>query len=110
MKKIIASFLILVSVVTFVACSNKAELEVIHQTVTGKVMSINLDEEMMTVLDENTNEEVEFIISLLMPDSKDENIPYVETLSVGDRVTVEAEYAIDCESPYPAMKVSEAKE
>ena len=45
-----------------------------------------------------------------MPDSKDENIPYVETLSVGDRVTVEAEYAIDCESPYPAMKVSEAKE
>ena len=44
-----------------------------------------------------------------MPDSRGVD-PYVETLTAGDRVTVEAEYAVDCEAPYPAMNVSEAVE
>ena len=42
-----------------------------------------------------------------MPDSRGVE-PYVETLSVGDRVTVEAKYAVDCEEPYPAVYVSAA--
>ena len=107
MKKIIALVLALVCALALVACSN-AEPEIITKTCTGEVTSIDLDEEVLTVLDEKTNEEISFTISLLLPHSRDTAIRYVETLSVGDKVTVEAEYAVDCESPYPAVSVSEA--
>ena len=109
MRKIIALILTLTCVLGLVACSN-AEPEIITKTCTGKVTSIDLDEEVLTVLDEKTNEEISFTISLLLPHSRDTAIRYVETLSVGDKVTVEAEYAVDCASPYPAMNVSEAVE
>ena len=108
MKKIIALVLVLVCALALVACSN-AEPETIHKTCTGEITSIDLDEEILTVLDEATNEEITFIIASLMPDSRGVD-PHVETVSVGDKVTVEAEYAVDCEVPYPAMIVSKAVE
>ena len=100
--------LTLVCAFGLVACSN-AEPETIHKTCTGEITNIDLDEEVLTILDEKTNEEITFIIALLMPDSRGVD-PYVETLTSGDRVTVEAEYAVDCEEPYPAVNVSEAVE
>ena len=108
MKKIIALFLTLTCVLGLVACSN-TEPEIVTKTCTGEITSIDLDKEVLTILDEKTNEEITFIIASLMPDSRGVD-PYVETLSAGDRVTVEAEYAVDCEAPYPAVNVSEAVE
>ena len=108
MKKIIALILALVCALGLVACSN-AEPETIQKTSTGEITSTDLDEKVLTILDEKTNEEITFSIALLMPDSRGVD-PYVETLTAGDRVTVEAEYAVDCEVPYPAMNVSEAVE
>ena len=108
MKKIIALILTLTCMLGLAACSN-TEPEIITKTCTGEVTSIDLDEEILTVLDEKTNEEIAFNISLLLPHSRGVD-PYVETLSAGDRVTVEAEYAVDCEAPYPAVNVSEAVE
>ena len=108
MKKIITLILTLVCALGLVACSN-TEPETIQRTSTGEITSIDLDEEVLTILDEKTNEEITFSIALLMPDSRGVD-PYVETLTSGDRVTVEAEYAVDCEEPYPAMNVSEAVE
>ena len=108
MKKVIALILALVCALGLVACSN-TEPETIQKTSTGEITSIDLDEEVLTILDEKSNEEITFSIALLMPDSRGVD-PYIETLTAGDRVTVEAEYAVDCEAPYPAMNVSEAVE
>ena len=106
MKKIIAFAFILICVLGLAACAN-AEPEIIRKTYTGEITSIDLDNEILTVLDEEANEERTFLIALLMPDSRGV-APYVETLSVGDRITVETEYTVDCEAPYPATSVGEA--
>lgn len=106
MKKIMILVVAVVSMLGLSACNNNTQPEVISKTCTGEITEIDFEEEILTVLDEKTNEEISFIISLLMPHSKDDAKPFVETLLVGDRVTVETEYAVDCESPYPAVKVS----
>lgn len=106
MKRIITLVFIFVFTLGLAACSN-AESDIIHKTYMGEITSIDLNEEVLTVLDENTKEEITFAIALLMPDSRGVE-PYVETLSVGDRVTVEAKYTVDCEEPYPAVYLSAA--
>ena len=98
----------LVCALGLVACSN-AKPETIHKTCTGKITSIDLDFGVLAVLDETTNEEIAFGIASLMSDSQGVN-PYLETLSVGDKVTVEAEYVVNCKTPYPAVNVSKAVE
>ena len=61
--------LTLVCAFGLVACSN-AEPETIQKTSTGEITSIALDEEVLTMLDEKTNEEIRFSIALLMSDSR----------------------------------------
>lgn len=107
-KKIIALILALVCALGLVACSN-AEPETIHKTCTGIITSIDLNLGVLAILDETTNEEIAFGIASLMSNSQGAN-PYLETLSIGDKVTVEAEYVVNCKTPYPAVNVSKAVE
>ena len=104
MKKIIALASMIICILVVSACTS-SDPEMVRKTTTGEIVNIDLDKAVLTVLDENTNEEITFTIALLVPESRGVE-HYVETLSIGDIVTVEAEFPVDCEAPYPAGNVS----